>query len=616
MTSYLRTLSVLLIGLPLVNSCSDNPPQHARLWEQTIVNAREAYGKGEYSRARDLSKEAVKEARILGHDDFRLIGSLLTHGDCCLEEEKYPLALESFTQAIAVLDNQKTSLNLLNRFQVCAAWYGAGLAHRALGHANDSRDCFIEAVAQCEALRSLPMAARPESVVGDQWVGSLLALSQISRDNKQYEQSHKYLEESHKVASKGFVSSKLNAVFNQVGQNTDETAIRIHQLNQQAESEYQEGRLKESVEIYGQILKLQEKKFGPDDPALLGTLRQIAIYLSFQGKTSESLRNWLLIEEIQKKNFDDPGTQMESQSSIAEELMTLKRHVEAERRYDALVELHKNVSKTEKQLLEYSQVLLCASRNCAALDKLDKAIRLQQQCVDIRAKAFSPEDPRVLDPMQFLASLYMRAQQFSKAERLLRTCIRYYPDTSLPRRVCLRQLATLLSMKNDFAQAESVANQSLLAEEIAFGDDDPRLAVPLSRLVLCEIALKKFREADRNLKRVITISSHTLVDSALLAQAYLHLCQIHASDDPAVADSYFKKSLLAGEMAVVDRTRNAADHKNDVEVLLGITARYAEFLSRTNKRQEAAIIVQRLHFYTEKYKQKFANAVPPKGQHP
>ena len=234
------------------------------------------------------------------------------------------------------------------------------------------------------------------------------------------------------------------------------TAVQTPALLAQVSAAYRErGRYREAIPLMRQCLVANEQAYGPEHPATLTAINNLAFFCKEGGERDEAQGLYLRALEASERVLgpDHPDT-----------LVTI----------NSLGDLMR------------------------AGGKYDEAEALCRRALDVRQKTLGPEDPATLTSINNLSSLLHITGQHHDAERLCRDALEVYernhpghPDTLKT----ISNLAALLMTRGRFDEAESLNRQTLEARRRILGDEHPDTLTSAANLAEVLRVRGKYAEA-------------------------------------------------------------------------------------------------------------------------
>lgn len=118
-----------------------SPAYAEERWAETIVEARKAESLSDYSKAKDLFEQALKQAELFGENDPRLTASLRMIGKLTLELGKYDKAITSLEREQSI--QKKIGLDYPGRIE---GMIPLGKAYRDSGRFDQSEETLLQAL--------------------------------------------------------------------------------------------------------------------------------------------------------------------------------------------------------------------------------------------------------------------------------------------------------------------------------------------------------------------------------------------------------------------------------------------------------------------------------------
>jgi CHAT domain-containing protein len=233
---------------------------------------------------------------------------------------------------------------------------------------------------------------------------------------------------------------------------------KFKELAERARALYAAGKYEEALPLAKRLLEIREKRLGPEDPRLAGSLQLVANLHLALGQFRRAMPLYQRALAIREKALgpehpETTGTMVRlgkaytATGDYAKALPLLERSLETRR---------KVLGPEHAETAESLAALAALKRQMGALDQ---ALPLAQQSLTIREKTLGPEDPRTANSLELLAMIYQQQgaadQALPLAERALKINEKArgpdHPETAQSQRI----LGLIHTGRQDYAKAES-----------------------------------------------------------------------------------------------------------------------------------------------------------------
>jgi len=343
----------------------------------------------------------------------------------------------------------------------------------------------------------------------------------------------------------------------------------VQALNNLAELYRSMGDYAKAEPLYQRALNITEKAVGPDHPATAQALNNLGLLYYYMGDYAKAEPLYQRAFNIREKALgpDHPDTAT-SLNNLAELYRSLSNYVKAEPLYQRALKID------EKALGADHSDTARALNNLAGLyysiGDYAKAEPLFQRALNIREKALGPDHPATAQTLNNLAELYRSVGDDAKAEPLFQRALNIrekalgpdHPDTAIG----LNNLAGLYDSMGDYAKTEPLLQRALNIDEKVLGPDHPDTARALSNLAGLYFSLGNYAKAEPLLQRALKILGPNHPNTA---RALDNLAELYSSmGDYAKAEPLFQRALNVREKAL------GPDHPHTAQTLNNLAGLY------------------------------------------
>jgi tetratricopeptide (TPR) repeat protein len=285
---------------------------------------------------------------------------------------------------------------------------------------------------------------------------------------------------------------------------------------------YEQGRYRESVEAYGQCLRLK-----PNEPSVLNNL---ALSLTGAGDYSGAE---LLYNRVLAADEKAPGT---GYPDVARDLNNLAE-------------------------------LLRTKGDYAGAEPLDR------RALAIAERSLGPDHPELGDCLNNLSLLLLEEGDYGQAEPFSRRALANYEKTLGPDNpnvaAALSNLAGILNAKGDNADVERLLRRALTIDEKALSPEHPTVATNLNNLAALLRAKGEYADAERLFRRALAIDENTLgPDHPSVANTLSNLAELLDA-----RGEYADAELLCRRAVAIDEKALGPDHPHlgaELNILAGL----------------------------------------------
>ncbi|HTQ37406.1 MAG TPA: tetratricopeptide repeat protein [Pirellulales bacterium] len=403
-----------------------------------------------------------------------------------------------------------------------------------------------------------------------------------------------------------------------VTQHTPEEQAQLDKaldLSKQAGQLYGQGKFAEAEKLAQQVLEINERVLGPDDPAVAKCLSNLALLYFRQGGYAQAETLYQRALKINQKAFGpEHAAVAESLNNLAGLYAGQGKYAQAEPFYQqALAICEKNLGPNDPDV---AGCLFTLGKLYRTEHKYTEAEAVYQRVLKIVEQHYGPDHPGMANCLFELAELYVDQHLFAQAEPLMLRAIgidekAYGPDD--PHVAAdLNNAGTMYDEQAQYAKSLPLYERALRIREKTYGPDHPQVAMSLRSLAGAYQAQGNYADALPLFKRALAIDEKVLgpndpqtwvslnnladfyreqgsySDALPLFQRALKICeQIYGLDAKETAASVHNLALLYSAQAnsaealplfqrAVKIMENAAgsDDPNTAVLIAGLAAEY------------------------------------------
>jgi serine/threonine protein kinase/tetratricopeptide (TPR) repeat protein len=201
------------------------------------------------------------------------------------------------------------------------------------------------------------------------------------------------------------------------------------------------GRNEEALKLHEEVLELCKAKFGPDDPALLGGIVNLAVAYRAVGRLTDAIK---LLEEVlpgMKAKMPDHDFTFLCMDHLANAYAAAGRTQEALTLYEGMLELEK-----AKLGLDHPYTLRCMNglaNSYADTGRTREALNLREEVFPRMKAKLGPDHADTLHTMNSLAIAYARAGRTQEAAKLMEESLRLNKANLGPDDITLESMVNL-----------------------------------------------------------------------------------------------------------------------------------------------------------------------------
>jgi nucleoside phosphorylase/tetratricopeptide (TPR) repeat protein len=319
-----------------------------------------------------------------------------------------------------------------------------------------------------------------------------------------------------------------------------------------------DGRYQEAEVLYSDLVKIRQRKIGPEDPSTLTSMARLASTYRNQGRWSEAEKLEVQVMETRKAvlGAEHPDT-LTSMANLASTYRNQGRWNEAEKLEVQAIETRKTVLGAEHPDTLTSMANLASTYQDQG--RWSEAEKLQLQVMEIRKAVLGGEHPDTLISMADLASTYRYQGRWNEGEKLevqvmetMKTMLgAEHPDT-------LASMANLASTYRDqgrWNEAEKLLVQTLEKSRTILGAGHPKTLTIMNNLASIFFCQKRWNEAEKlhvqalETEKTMQGDKHpsTLTSMANLASTYQYQGRLDEAEKLGVQVIETMKTVLGAE---------------------------------------------------------------------
>ncbi len=183
-----------------------------------------------------------------------------------------------------------------------------------------------------------------------------------------------------------------------------------------------------------------------------------------------------------------------------------------------------------------------------ALGDLKRATELDQRSLEVREQALGPDDPTIAEVVENLSHDAAFSGDYAEAERLARRAYSTWTRVLGPEHpnavLSKINVAHIVHMSGGRpTEAAEMLEEALAAQEAAFGDDSPQLAMTLNTMGEIYDDLGRWNDGEAAMLRALAIMDRAAVDSSpVLGALGGHYLQV---GDPTKGEAMLRRALEA-----------------------------------------------------------------------
>jgi CHAT domain-containing protein/tetratricopeptide (TPR) repeat protein len=330
---------------------------------------------------------------------------------------------------------------------------------------------------------------------------------------------------------------------------------RWRELVQRANGLRGEGKYAEGVPVAEEAVRVAEKTFGANHPAVAISLNLLGAIYDDEGKYVEAeplFKRGLAIRE-KALGPDNPDV-AKSLNSLAFLYYHEGRYAEAEPLFRRALAIREKALGAENA--EVAVTLNMLASVYQRQGEFARAEALFKRSLAIREKILAPDDPELARSLVSVATLYQEQGKYAEAEPLLRRSLAIrekalgpeHPDVA----ASLNALALVCEQQGKYAEAVPLNARSLAIREKTLGPEHPDVARSLSSLATLYEKLGEYSEAEPLFKRALAIREKALgAEHPDVASSLNNLARDYENQGKyADAEPLYKRSLAIREKAL------------------------------------------------------------------
>jgi serine/threonine protein kinase/tetratricopeptide (TPR) repeat protein len=259
-----------------------------------------------------------------------------------------------------------------------------------------------------------------------------------------------------------------------------------------ANSYFRVGRTQEALKLREETLQLQKAKLGPDYPYTLWSMNNLAESYAAAGRSLEALELLEQTRQLMKAKLgpDHPDT-LRSMNNLAESYAAAGRTQEA-------IKLHKETLQLWRAKLgpdhpETLSSMTGLANAYAATGRNPEALKLREETLQLQKAKLGPDHPDTLMSMDNLASSYIAAGRTQEAVKLHEETLRLqkaklgpdHPHTLLS----MNNLASAYRDADRTQEAIKLFEAALRLQKANLGPNHPHTLGTMNNLVNCYLAV-------------------------------------------------------------------------------------------------------------------------------
>jgi serine/threonine protein kinase/tetratricopeptide (TPR) repeat protein len=275
------------------------------------------------------------------------------------------------------------------------------------------------------------------------------------------------------------------------------------------------GRNPEAIKLQKETIQLQKVKLGPDDPATLGTMVNLASSYKAEGRLTDAIK---LLEEVlpvMKAKMLNHEFTFNCMNNLAGDYADTGRAEEALKLFEEVFQLRKvKLGPDHPRTLENMMIL--AGRYVAA-GRTDEALKLSAEGLPL-LKAKMPEDPGTWGSVVNLANNYKRLGRFTEAIELLEVALPVM-KAKMPNHqftfICMGSLANSYAAAGRLQQALKLREEEFGFQKAKLGSDHPDTLGSLVNLALVYYSLGRHTDAIKLYEEALPVMKVKMPDDRL-----------------------------------------------------------------------------------------------------
>ena len=287
----------------------------------------------------------------------------------------------------------------------------------------------------------------------------------------------------------------------------------ITKYNELAELYYEQGKYKESEELYKKVLEIEERELGKEHPDTLTTYNNLAVLCYEQGRYKEAEELLKKVLEIRERELgkEHPDT-LKTYNNLAELYHAQGRYEESEELYKKVLEIR------ERELGKEHLATILTYGNLAVLyyaqGRYEESEELYKKVLEIRERELGKEHSDTLATYNNLAVLYCAQGRYEESEELYKKLLEIeerkmgkgHPYT-------LKMYNNLLGLYEEqgrYEETEELLKKVLEIEEKELGEEHPCTLTTYNNLAGLYKNQGRYKEAEELLRKVLKIEEREL----------------------------------------------------------------------------------------------------------
>ncbi|KAI0887873.1 uncharacterized protein GGS22DRAFT_90148 [Annulohypoxylon maeteangense] len=290
------------------------------------------------------------------------------------------------------------------------------------------------------------------------------------------------------------------------------------------------GKYNEAERTYRNILYLEERLFGKEDPETISTMNSLALNLYYQGKYEEAEPLYQQKIEFYKRVYGEEHYQtLNGMNNLALVFYDQGKHKQAEKIHRQILDIRMRVVGKEDPdtlaTMNNLAAILCFQKN------YEEAEQMHRQILDLRTQVLGNEHPDTLASINNLALVLADQGKNKEAKQMhryilnirMRVLGKEHPDTL----TSINNLALIFNNEKRYEKAERMWRETLDLNKQILGEENPTTLTSMGNLAGVLHNQEKFEEAERIYRQAIELQERILGEehpSTLRTKGNLDLC--------------------------------------------------------------------------------------------
>ncbi|BDM83559.1 tetratricopeptide repeat protein [Acaryochloris marina] len=275
---------------------------------------------------------------------------------------------------------------------------------------------------------------------------------------------------------------------------------KFHELGSRlGDLRYEQGRYREAIHIYEQIVGSKQKLLGHEHPDLASNVNSLAVLYKNQGRHEEAEHLFVQSLEMHKKLLGHEHPKVATNlNGLAELYLDQGRYEEAEHLFLQALRMRKKLLGIEHPDVSTSLITLASLRKNQGRYK--EAEPLLIEALQMTQKLYGNEHTEVASSLNSLAELYDAQGKYYEAETLhvqaLQMRQKLLGEEHPHIATSLNNLAAIYDQQGRYTEAEPLYIQALQMRQSLFGEEHPYIARSLNNLAALYYNLGRYAEAE------------------------------------------------------------------------------------------------------------------------